>query len=154
MKKKTNIKFINFVKILYTKIINMNIAIFFINLYKIKSNINIIFKFILLLMVLLSKTNEITSIWDLGDLALKMVEQEVKNVKVENVVEGDILSVEASKDIKKEVEEIDFNKMELEEWFDYLREHEPKAYYFWVFAFAGTTIFCVWLMNYLIKPWD
>jgi len=44
-----------------------------------------------------------------------MVEQEVKNVKVENVVEGDILSVEASKDIKKEVEEIDFEKMELEE---------------------------------------
>jgi hypothetical protein len=41
-----------------------------------------------------------------------MVEQEVKNVKVENVVEGDI---EVSKDIKKEVEEIDFEKMELEE---------------------------------------
>jgi hypothetical protein len=41
-----------------------------------------------------------------------MVEPEVKNVKVENVLEGDI---EASKDIKKEVEEIDFEKMELEE---------------------------------------
>ena len=154
MKKKTNINFINFVKILYTKIINMNIATFFIKLYKIKSNINLIFKFILLLMVLLSNPNDITNIWDLGDLALKMVEQEVKNVKVENVVEGDILSVEASKDIKKEVEEIDFEKMELEEWFDYLKEHEPIAFYFWIFAFVGTSIFCVWLMHYLIKPRD
>ncbi len=150
MKKKTNINFINCVKILYTKIINMNIANLFINLYKIKSNINLIYKFILLLMVLLSNTNEITSIFDLGDLALKMVEQEVKNIKVENVIEVDI---EASKDIKKEVEEIDFDKMELEDWFDYLKEHEPKAYYFWIFAFAGTSIFCVWLMHYLISPW-
>ena len=107
MKKKTNITFINYGKLLYTKIINMNIAIFFINLYKIKSNINLIFKFILLLMVLLSKTNEISSIWDLGDLALKMVDQEVKNVEVENVVD-----IEASKDTKKEIEEIDFTKME------------------------------------------
>ena len=62
MKKKTNINFINFVKILYTKIINMNIATFFIKLYKIKSNINLIFKFILLLMVLLSNPNDITNI--------------------------------------------------------------------------------------------
>ena len=147
MKKKTNITFINYGKLLYTKIINMNIAIFFINLYKIKSNINLIFKFILLLMVLLSKTNEISSIWDLGDLALKMVDQEVKNVEVENVVD-----IEASKDTKKEIEEIDFTKMELEEWFDYLKEHEPKAYWFWVFAFVGTSIFCVWLMHYLIGP--
>ena len=147
MKKKTNITFINYGKLLYTKIINMNIAIFFINLYKIKSNINLIFKFILLLMVLLSKTNEISSIWDLGDLALKMVDQEVKNVEVENVVD-----IEASKDTKKEIEEIDFTKMELEEWFDYLKEHEPKAYWFWVFAFVGTSIFCVWLMHCLIGP--
>jgi hypothetical protein len=43
--------------------------------------------------------------------------------------------------------------MELEEWFDYLQEHEPKAYYFWIFAFVGTSIFCVWLMHYLISPW-
>ena len=144
MKKKTSIKF------LYTKIINMDIAAFFINLYKIKSNINLIYKFILLLMVLLSNTNEFTSIWDFSDLALKMIEQDVKNVKVEDV--SDISIIEASKDIKKEVEEIDFDKMELGEWFDYLREHEPKAYWFWVFAFAGTSIFCVWLMNYLIGP--
>ena len=147
MKKKTNINFINCVKMLYKKIINMNIAIFFINLYKIKSNINLIYKFILLLMVLLSNTTEISSIWDLGDLALKMVEQEVKNVEVENVVD-----IEASKDIKKDVEEIDFDKMELEEWFDYLKEHEPIAYWFWVFAFVGTSVFCVWLMHYLIGP--
>jgi len=39
-----------------------------------------------------------------------MVDQEVKNVEVENVVD-----IEASKDTKKEVEEIDFTKMELEE---------------------------------------
>jgi hypothetical protein len=49
-----------------------------------------------------------------------MVEQEVKNVEVENVevknveVEN-VVDIEASKDIKKEVEEIDFDKMELEE---------------------------------------
>jgi len=39
-----------------------------------------------------------------------MVDQEVKNVEVENVVD-----IEASKDTKKEIEEIDFTKMELEE---------------------------------------
>ena len=146
MKKKTNINFVNSVKMLYTKIININIASFFINLYKIKSNINLIFKFILLLMYILLNTNEFISIWDLSDLALKMLDTEVKNVEVDTSI------IDVSKDTKKEVEEIDFDNMELEEWFEYLREHEPKAYWFWVFAFAGTSIFCVWLMHYLIGP--
>lgn len=146
MKKKTNINFVNSVKMLYTKIININIASFFINLYKIKSNINLIFKFILLLMYILLNTNEFISIWDLSDLALKMLDTEVKNVEVDTSI------IDVSKDTKKEVEEIDFDNMELGEWFDYLREHEPKAYWFWVFAFAGTSIFCVWLMHYLIGP--
>jgi hypothetical protein len=55
MKKKTSIKF------LYTKISNIHIAGLFINLYKIKSNINLIYKFILLFALLLN-TNEFTSI--------------------------------------------------------------------------------------------
>jgi hypothetical protein len=42
--------------------------------------------------------------------------------------------------------------MELGEWLDYLREHEPKAYWFWVAAFCATSVFCVWLMHYLIGP--
>ena len=145
MKKKNSIKF------LYTKITNTHIAGLFINLYKIKSNINLIYKFILLFALLLN-TNEFTSIWDFSDLTLKMIEQEVKNVKVEDVTVADTSIIEESKEVKKEVEEIDFDKMELGEWFDYLREHEPKAYWFWVFAFAGTSIFCVWLMHYLIGP--
>lgn len=147
MKKKININLVNFVKIMYTK---MNIANVYINLYKFKSNISLIYKFVLLLMVIFSNTTEFTSIWDLGDLALKMVEQEVKNVKVEDVVEVDTSMI--SKDEKKEEEEIDFDKMDMDEWFEYLRKHEPIAYWFWICAFAGTSIFCVWLMHYLIGP--
>ena len=145
MKKKTSIKF------LYTKITNTNIAGLILNLYKIKSNINLISKFILLLAIL-TNTNEFTSIWDFSDLTLKIIEQEIKNVKVDDVSVADTSIIEESKEVKKEVEEIDFDKMELGEWFDYLREHEPKAYWFWVFAFVGTSIFCVWLMHYLIGP--
>jgi len=44
-----------------------------------------------------------------------MIEQEVKNVKVEDVTVADTSIIEESKEVKKEVEEIDFDKMELGE---------------------------------------
>jgi predicted RNA-binding protein len=46
-----------------------------------------------------------------------MIEQEVKNVKVEDedISVADTSIIEESKEVKKEVEEIDFDKMELGE---------------------------------------
>lgn len=141
--RKNNKNLIKIVKMLYAKIIKMNIVSFFILLFKIRSNINLILKFILLFILLIANTNEFTSICDLGDLVLKMVEQEDNNdVKVDN----NILQTEEQK------ENVDFDSMELGEWLDYLREHEPKAYWFWILAFGATSVFCIWLMHYLIGP--
>jgi len=44
-----------------------------------------------------------------------MIEQEIKNVKVDDVSATDTSIIEESKEVKKEVEEIDFDKMELGE---------------------------------------
>jgi len=102
-------------------------------------------------MILLRNTNDFTSIWDLGDLALKMVEQEANNEKVEDINDKILQTEELTKDTKEE-EEIDFDAMELGEWLEYLRVHQPQAYWFWVIAFVSTSVFCVWLMHYLIGP--
>src|SRR5689334_13174718 len=118
MKNKINNKNLSIAKITYIKIKNINAVKFFIYLFKIKSSINLILKFILLFMVLLRNTNDLTSMWDLGDLALKMVEQESTDIKVEKVEDtnDNILQTdELTKDIKKEEEEIDFDAMELGE---------------------------------------
>jgi hypothetical protein len=42
--------------------------------------------------------------------------------------------------------------MEFGEWLDYLREKEPKAYWFFVISFCATSVFCIWLMHYIIGP--
>ena len=47
---------------------------------------------------------------------------------------------------------VDFDAMEMEEWLEYLRVHEPKAYWGLLLAFTATTIFCVWLMFKIIGP--
>ena len=133
---------INLVKKLFIKIKKMNVFILFIYLYKIKSNLNIILK--LLFIITLVNYNELTSIWDLGDLALKMVEQESKNPKIEDTV---VQITEIQK-----AEEIDFDSMEFSEWLEYLRKNEPKAYWFWVISFCATSVFCIWLMHYIIGP--
>lgn len=133
---------INFVKNLFIKIKKMNVFILFIYLYKIKSNLNIILK--LLFIISIVNYNELTSIWDLGDLALKMVEQESKNPKIEDTV---VQIIEIQK-----AEEIDFDSMEFSEWLEYLRKNEPKAYWFWVISFCATSVFCIWLMHYIIGP--
>lgn len=133
---------INLVKKLFIKIKKMNVFILFIYLYKIKSNLNIILK--LLFIITLVNYNELTSIWDLGDLALKMVEQEYKNPKIEDTV---VQITEIQK-----AEEIDFDSMEFSEWLEYLRKNEPKAYWFWVISFCATSVFCIWLMHYIIGP--
>lgn len=148
MKKKTNISFITLVKILYLKLKKMNVFLFILYLYKIKSNLNLIIKFFL--MAFFVNSNEFTSIWDLGDLALKIVEQESTNVKVEDTAETVVQIADLQKDPNK-VNEIDFDAMEFEEWLDYLKEHEPKAYWGLVIAFCATSAFCVWLMHYILS---
>ena len=62
MKNKTNKKFIDIIKIFYFKIKKINVVNFFIYLFRIKSGITLILKFILLFMVLLKNTNDCTSI--------------------------------------------------------------------------------------------
>jgi hypothetical protein len=62
MKKKTNKKFIDIIKIFYFKIKKINVVNFLIYLFRIKSGITLIFKIILLFMVLLKNTNDCTSI--------------------------------------------------------------------------------------------
>jgi hypothetical protein len=47
---------------------------------------------------------------------------------------------------------VDFDTMDMDEWLEYLRVHEPKAYWGLLFAFTATTIFCVWLMFKIIGP--
>ena len=140
---------INLVKTLFIKIKKMNVFFFFIYLYKIKSNLNITLKIIFI--ISLVNFNELTSIWDLGDLALKMVEQESKNTKIEDTAETVVQITEIQKDPLKAVE-IDFDAMEFGEWLDYLRENEPKAYWFFVISFCATSVFCIWLMHYIIGP--
>lgn len=139
MKKQKNI-----IKIFYSKLKKMNIVSLLLFLFKIKSNINLIFKFIFIF--ILTKNNDFTSIWNLDDLALKMVEGETSQNDTAQIIE----EVKDSTELKEEV--IDIESMDLGEWLDYLREHEPKAYWFWILAFGATTVFCVWLMHYLIGP--
>lgn len=152
MKNITNKKLIDIIKRFNLKIKQINAVNFFIYLIKIKSSINLILKFILLFMVLLKNTNDCTSIWDLGDLVLKMVEQESTNVKIDNTNDTVIQTEELTKDTKV----VRVSDMEMGEWLDHLRDHNPKAYWFWVSAFCATSVFCVWLMHYLLKPndWD
>jgi len=133
---------INLVQTLFIKIQKMNVFIFFIYLYKIKSNLNIIFKILFIISIV--NFNELTSIWDLGDVALKIVEQESKNPKIEDTV--------AQITETQKAEEIDFDAMEFGEWLEYLRENEPKAYWFLVISFCATSVFCIWLMHYIISP--
>jgi hypothetical protein len=60
MKKQINIS--NIIIISYKKLIKINFIVYFLYLYKIKSYINLIIKFILLFIVLLSNYSEFTSI--------------------------------------------------------------------------------------------
>lgn len=152
MKKKPNINFISIARILYIKIKNLNVVNLFIYLFKIKSSISLIIKFILLFMALLANTNDFTSIWDSGDLLIRMVEQESNNVKMESTNDTALQTPELIKESKEIKEEIDIESMDMDEWLDYLREHDPKAYWFWIAAFCATSVFCVWLMHYLIGP--
>lgn len=142
MKKQKNI-----IKIFYSKLKKMNIVSLLLFLFKIKSNINLIFKFIFIF--ILTKNNDFTSIWNLDDLALKMVEGETSQNDTAQIIE-EVKDSTESTELKEEV--IDIESMDLGEWLDYLREHEPKAYWFWILAFGATTVFCVWLMHYLIGP--
>ena len=141
MKKQQNI-----IKITYSKLKKMNAITFFLFFFKIKSNINLIFKSILLFCV--TKSNDFTSIWDFNDLLLNMVEQESNK----NDINDSTIIELAKESTEVKEEEIDIESMDLDEWLEHLRVHEPKAYWFWILAFGATTVFCVWLMHYLIAP--
>lgn len=67
-------KNIYIIKQFYSKLKKMNVISLFLFLLKIKSDMNLIFKFILIAVG--SKTADFNSIWDLDDLFLKMVDQE------------------------------------------------------------------------------
>ena len=143
-------KQINIIKIFYSKLKKMNVLSLFLLIFKIKSNINLICKFILL--VLVSNTNELLSIFDLDDLVLRIIEQESNKTDINDTTTQIMELANDSTEVKVKVEDIDFESMDIDEWLDYLREHEPKAYWFWIIAFGATSVFCIWLMHYLIGP--
>ena len=136
MKNKTNLKFIVIIKILFNKISNTNIYLFLFFLYKIKFHINLIAKFILLFMFVLTNSNDLASILDFGDFALKIVE----NTETPETPE----TPEDVKNIKK------LSDMDMGEFLDFLKKHDPKTYWMLVGAFVFTTVFCAWLMHFLL----
>lgn len=122
MKNKNNYTFINIVKHIYIKLKNFDSVVCFLYLCKIKSYINLYLKFILFFIVLLTNSNtDFTSIWDLGDLVIKIVEDSSSSAKesINNIDESTSQIAEVSKEdkdnVSKNIQEIDFDAMEFEE---------------------------------------
>ena len=106
-------KHIYIIQQFYSKLKKMNAATLVLFLFKIKGEINLILKFILLFFG--SKTNDFNSIWDLDDLFLKIVEEEqTKSQGNENDSDKTRQMMELVKDAK-EGKEVDFSSMDMDE---------------------------------------
>lgn len=107
MKKKQNII------IFFSKLKKMNVLSVFFFVFKIRSNITLILKIVLLL--ILKTNNDFISIWDLDDLILKMVEQESNKTNISDST-ASIAELSISTESKELKEgEIDFESMDLGE---------------------------------------
>jgi hypothetical protein len=159
MKKKTNINFILYIKLLYNKICNMNIYILLLKIYKIKIYINLILKFILLFMIVSANSNELSSIWDFFDVALKIVEHSnIKTPAEPSVIE--VVDDGNTKPYTKEEEEAlkalalrkKLGAMDTTQFLEYAYENEPAIYWALVTASVCTTVVCCLIIYYTLTP--
>src|ERR1700712_1382319 len=98
--KKNNINFFSIVKNLYVKIKNANIDSLFIFLFKIKNKINLILKLYLIISLLKTNNLTFTSILDFSDLVLKIIEEESKDIKLDEMTAKlEQLKIELPKEI-------------------------------------------------------
>ena len=145
--KKNNIIFLIIVKNLYIKKDKINVEFLFIYLFK----INMIFKFFFI--IFLSKSPDFTSIWDLSDLVLKIIE-ESKDIKIDKIKDQlEVLQIEIPKKEQFDAAEMErIGKMSQAEFLDFLWEHKYyKLYWCLLTAYIATPIFCIWLIHYILS---